>query len=404
MNLSIPPLDRFDIVSPEARANIHLRYKEMRAVGPVHRFTDPFSGKASWLVLSYEGSVEVLRDTSTFIRDKRALPGAKPSGPQPRGLELITHDMVHRDPPEHTRLRRLVNRAFSSRIVETLRDRARTIVAEIIETLDGRDDFDLILDFATPLPIRLICEMLGVPKSVEPQLAGWGADVIADSLPRMLGAANGLRDLIDPYIDTLEKNSNDTLLSRLVHARTDNGERLSRVELHSMMLLLFLSGHETTVNLLSNCFLTIDERPQLRTQLLADPRAYAPMLEEVLRFDGAADLASVRFARIPTELHGHSLAVGDQVFVSLLAANRDPEAFPDPDTFDIERDNRTHIAFGAGVHSCLGTRLSRMEVFEAITALLRRRPDITTAVPKSELIWKPSRMMHGVTTLPVRGH
>ncbi len=403
MNISLPELDRFDIVSLEARANIHERYKEMRAVGPVHRFTDPFSGKASWLVLSFEGCVEVLRDTSTFIRDKRALPGAKPPGPLPRGLELITYGMVHRDPPEHTRLRRLVNRAFSSRIVETLRDRACTLVAEILESLEGRDEFDLIADFAMPLPIRLMCEMLGVPRSVEPQLAGWGADVIADSLPRMLGAANGLRDLIDPYIDALEKKPANTLLSRLVHARTDNGERLSRIELHSMMLLLFLSGHETTVNLLSNCFLVIDERPELRTQLLADPQTYTPMIEEVLRFDGAADLASVRFARVQTSMHGHQFEVGDQIFASLLAANRDPEAFANPDTFDIQRDNWMHIAFGAGVHSCLGTRLSRMEVFEAISALLRQRPNITSAIPPNELVWKPSRMMHGVTALPVRG-
>ncbi|HGG57998.1 MAG TPA: cytochrome P450, partial [Nannocystis exedens] len=368
MNTSLPELDRFDVVSPGARANIHARYKEMRAVGPVHRFTDPFSGKASWLVLSYEGCVEVLRDTSTFIRDKRALPDAKPPGPQPRGLELITHDMVHRDPPEHTRLRRLINRAFSSRIVAALRDRARTLLAEIIETLDNRDNFDLIADFATPLPIRLICEMLGVPRSVEPQLAGWSADAVADNLPRMLTAVNGFRDLIDPYIDAFEKKPTDTLLSRLIHARTDNGERLSRIELHSMMLLLFLSGHETTINLLSNCFLALDEHPELRSQVLADPQVYAPMIEEVLRFDGAVDFASVRFARVQTTIHEHPIAVGDQVFVSLLAANRDPQIFANPDTFDIQRDNRMHIAFGAGVHSCLGTRLARMEVFEAMSA------------------------------------
>jgi len=398
-----PELDRFDIISAEARANIHSRYREMRQAGPIHRFTDPFSGEPAWLILSHKGANEVLRDTTIFIRDKSSLPGAEPSGPLPTGLELIVNGMIHRDPPEHTRLRRLVNRAFSSRIVRDLRERAHTIVHELLDSLAERDEFDLIQEYAMPLPIRLISEMLGVPRSVEPKLADWGEDVLADDLPRMLGAVNGLRELIDPYIDVLSKKPANTLLSHLIHARTDNGERLSRVELHSMMLLLFLAGHETTVNHLSNTFVALIDHPKVRAQFSSDPSTVAPTIEEALRFDGPADLASVRYLSVDTELHGQTLRVGERVFVSLLAANRDPSRFPDPDTFDITRDNREHIAFGAGVHSCIGSRLARMESSEALSALLARRPGITLSIPRDEISWKPSRMMHGPSSLPVRG-
>jgi len=403
MNAALPELDRFDIISPEARADIHSRYREMRQAGPIHRFTDPFSGEPAWLILSHEGASEVLRDTTIFIRDKSSLPGAKPSRPLPMGLELIVNGMIHRDPPEHTRLRRLVNRAFSTRIVQGLRERAHTLVHELLDTLAERDEFDLVQDYAMPLPIRLICEMLGVPRSVEPKLAGWGEDVVADSLPRMLGAANGLRELIDPYIDVLSKKPADTLLSHLIHARTDNGERLSRIELHSMMLLLFLAGHETTVNLLSNTVIALMDNPEVRAQLSSDPSTISPTIEEALRFDGPADLASVRYLSIDTELHGQTLRAGERVFASLLAANRDPSPFPNPDTFDITRDNRKHIAFGAGIHSCIGTRLARMEIREALSALLARRPGLTLSIPRAEIAWKPSRMMHGPSSLPVRG-
>jgi cytochrome P450 PksS len=403
MTLPTPELDRFDIISPEARADIHGLYRTMRAAGPVHRFTDPFSGRPAWIVLRLPSCVEILRDTTTFIRDKSALPGAKPPGPQPRGVELLVNSMVHRDPPEHTRLRRLVNRAFSTRIVESLRERVGTIVQELLDELEPRDEFDFVQDFAAPVPIRLLCEMLGVPKSVEPELDGWGVDVISDSMPRMLGAINGLRDLINPYIDALEKKPAETLLSHLVHARTDNGERLSRVELHSMTLLLFLAGHETTVNLLSNSLLAITQDDVLRAELLAEPKLFADHLEETLRYDGPADLASVRYVSRPVEVDGYSFEVGDPVFVSLLAANRDPDVFPDPERFDLRRTNRDHIAFGAGVHSCLGSRLARMEALEALKGLFARRPGLTLAVPTSELRWKPSRMMHGLAALPVRG-
>ncbi len=403
MDAAQPELDRFDIVSSEARADIHGLYREMRAAGPIHRFTDPFSGEPAWLILSHEGTTEVLRDTTIFIRDKSALPGATPPGPMPKGLELIVNGMIHRDPPEHTRLRRLVNRAFSSRIVRSLRDRAHAIVHELLDELSDRDTFDLVQEYAMPLPIRLICEMLGVPRSVEPKLAGWGEDIVADSLPRMLGAANGLRDLIDPYIDELSEKPADTLLSHLIHARTDNGERLSRVELHSMMLLLFLAGHETTVNLLSNTFIALSDNPEVRAQLNADPGTITPIVEEALRFDGPADLASVRYISIDTELHGQTLRVGERVFVSLLAANRDPLVFPEPDRFDITRDNREHIAFGAGVHSCLGSRLARMEISEALAALQARRPGLALAIARDEVPWKASRMMHGPSSLPVCG-
>jgi cytochrome P450 len=403
MNASLPALDRFDIVSPEARAAIHRRYREMRAHGPLHRFTDPFSEGPAWVVLSHEGASEVLRDTTTFIRDASLLPGAKPRPPGPPGLEMITGDMVHRDPPEHTRLRRLVNRAFSSRVVDGLRSSVRSIVRELLDAVDSRDDFDLIADFAFPLPVRLICEMLGLPASVLPRLEGWGTDVLADDLPRMLSAANGLRELIDPYIDAREAEATDDLLSHLVHARTVNGERLSRTELHSMSLLLFLAGHETTVNLLSNCVLAILSEDGVRERILADDDACAATIEEVLRYDGPADLASVRYVSVDAELHGLPLAVGDRIFPSLLAANRDPEVFADPDRFDIERDNRASLAFGAGVHSCVGSRLARMEVREALHALFARRPGLALAIDRSELPWKPSRMMHGVLALPVRG-
>ncbi|MCA9637652.1 MAG: cytochrome P450 [Myxococcales bacterium] len=400
----LPALDRFDIVSPAARSQIHAIYREMRAAGPIHRFTDPLSKKPSWVVLSFDGALEVLRNSLSFIRDETQLAEGKPRGPLPRGLELVFGDMVHKDPPEHTRLRQLINRAFTTRVVEGLRGRVQAIVQRLLDAVEGRDEFDLVADFALPLPVTVISEMLGLSHEVRGQVQGWAVDAFSDDFARTIAALNNLRDLVDPLVALREAEPGDDLISALIHARTANGERLRREELHSMVLLVLFAGFETTVNQIGNGFLALGGAPEARRRMIAAPEtAIPPAIEEMLRFDGPADLASVRFAAVDVEIEGVMIRAGEQVFPSLLAANRDPAVFADPDRFNIDRDTRNHIAFGSGVHSCVGAPLARLELFEAFSGLFARRPGLALAVAPEALEWKPSRMLHGLVSVPVRG-
>ena len=401
MHPSPPELDRFDLTSAAARADVHAVYREMRRAGPIHRFTDPHSRRPSWLVLDHADVRAALAGTDAFLRDEGRL---RPRPAElPRGLELILGDMLHKDPPEHTRLRYLVVKALTPRRIDRLRARARTLIADLLDPLDGAAGFDLIDAFARPLPATLIVEVLGIPQSEGDRFRRWSVDAFSDDLARALAAVNEFRDFIDPVIDERERSDpGDDILSGMVHARSDEGERLTRAELQSMVLLLLLAGHDTTVNLLGNGVLALLQHPEQLARLRADPALLTAAIEEMLRYDGPADLASVRFAAADQELCGQRIARGDPVFVSLLAANRDPAVFPDPDRFLVDRRPTQHIAFGAGIHTCVGAPLARMEAAEALRALLARHPRLELAVDPADLEWRPSRMLHGLTALPVR--
>ncbi|HRI08690.1 MAG TPA: cytochrome P450 [Nannocystaceae bacterium] len=401
MHTEAPDLDRFDVVSPRARAEIHAVYREMRRHGPVHRFTDPLSRRPSWLVLDHAPVRAVLQAADTFIREETRL---RPPGPAsiPPGLELVFGDILHRDPPTHTRLRVLMMKALTPRRIDGLRDRTRAIIDALLAHSGDADTFDLVGGFAYPLPATLAMEMLGLHHGESQRFRDWSADIFSDDLPRTLAAVNAFRDFIDPILDEREAHPGDDILSGFLHARGDAGERLSRAELQSMVLILFLAGHDTTVHAIANGALALVQHPEAQARLRESPALLLPALEEMFRYDGCADFASVRYAAADTELCGHAIRRGDQVFVSLLAANRDPAVFAAPDRFDIERRPAQHLAFGAGIHACVGAPLARMQAVEAFRALLARRGALELAVDPAALRWKPSRMLHGLEALPVR--
>ncbi|MCB9756394.1 MAG: cytochrome P450 [Myxococcales bacterium] len=405
MNSTTPELDRFDVVSPAARSKIHAVYREMRRAGPIHRVTDPFSGAPAWLVLTHEGANRVLRDTDGFIRDASSLMSdeqrtAAPPLP-PAALALV--GLTHKDPPEHTRLRALVQKSFTPRRVDGLRARSRLLARRLLDAIDGEDEFDLLAAFAFPLPILIILELLGLPGEDYARFRGWSEALVGDDIPRKLEVAGIVRAYLDPVIDRRARTPSDDLLSGLVHARTSDGERLSRDELHAMVIVLLVAGHESTVSLIANGALALLTHPEQRARLLADPALMRPAIEEMLRFDGPIDFSFVRYASAATELCGASIERGQRVFVSLLAANRDPDVFDAPDRFDIGRQARGHIAFGVGIHACVGAPLARLEGAEALLELSRRRPGLELAIPAEAVAWRPSRLIHSPRVLPVRG-
>jgi cytochrome P450 PksS len=298
-------------------------------------------------------------------------------------------------------LRRLVSYAFTSKRIRDLESRVAEITEELLDAFAG-DQIDLISALALPLPITVIATMLGVPLE--------DMDAFRSMVDRMLrpesdeaGMQAGLELMqwVNEAIESRRSEPGDDLLSALIHLE-EEGDRLDHSELLSMVQLLLIAGHETTVNLIGNGVLELMCHPEERERLVADPELIEPAIEEMLRFNGPVETPFPRFAYEDITLDGHTIPQGDMVIPVLLAANRDPEQFPDPALFDITREPNKHVAFGSGIHYCLGAPLARLEGRVAIGSLLRRHPNVELAVDREELVWNPGFFFRGVRSLPVR--
>ena len=347
----------------------------------------------------------MLRDTTGFIRDASQLLSVEQRAAAPKipPAFRILIGLTHKDPPEHTRLRALVQKSFTPRRVEALRERARLLARQLLDAVDGEDAFDLLDAFAFPLPMKMILELLGLPHEHDDRFREWSRILFGDDFTRKAEVAVALRTYLEPVVELRQREPGDDLLSGLVHARTSDGDQLSRDEVLAMVIVLMLAGHDTTVSLIANGTLALLTNPAERERLLADPAMVRPAIEELLRYDGPVDFSFVRYASEPTSVCGVEVERGQRVFASLLAANRDPEVFERPDQLDVGRKPGRHIAFGAGIHACVGAPLARMEATEAFLELLRRRPGLELAIPAEAVEWRPRRLVHGVRALPVRG-
>lgn len=401
-------------------------YADLRETSPVLPMPLP-NDQTLWLVLRYNDASAMMKDHGRFGNDianayteaeLEALRAQFFSGmtdeqaAQVSELEqLFGRILLSIDPPDHSRLRRLVAIPFTPKYIEGLRVRVRQITASLLDDIQARVDagqqqFDLIDDFSYPLPLTVIAEMLGIPEEDYDRFRIWSqaAVTFVPGQPQnqehndlLLAFATYLRHLAAAK---REAPGND-LLSGLVQAEAD-GEKLSEDELISMMFLLIVAGHETTVNLIANGMLLLFEHPDQRQRLREDPTLLKSAIEEMLRFYGPVEVGLTRWLREDTEFGGVQLKRGQQMMAVLASANHDPERFPDPEVFDISREPNRHVAFGTGIHACLGATLARLEAEVAFDELLARFPNLDLAVPHDELTWRDGTFMRALTALPVR--
>jgi cytochrome P450 len=347
-------------------------------------------------------------DEPAHAKGKTGIPGE-------RKAELMTH-LLNIDPPDHTRLRRLVSKAFTPRRVAEFAPRVQELTNDLIDRFAADGSADLIHDFAFPLPIYAICDLLGVPREDQDDFRDWAGMMIRHGGGPRGGVARSVKkmrtylaDLIhrkrEALPETPDPRSTEDLISALIRA-SDQGEHLTENEAAAMAFILLFAGFETTVNLIGNGTYALLTHPEQRVRLEKSLAAGEHGLletgvEELLRYDGPVELATWRFATRPLTLGGQDIAPGDPVLVVLAAADRDPERFADPDVLDLGRRDNQHLGYGHGIHYCLGAPLARLEGQTALATLLTRLPDLQLAVDPADLRWRGGLIMRGLRTLPV---
>ncbi len=312
--------------------------------------------------------------------------------------------MLASDPPDHTRMRRLVNKAFTPRRVEGMRTMLEELTSSLLDEMEKHDEIDLLEALAFPVPLELLCTLLGVPEAERLAFGRYASVVLADLAPEGYEeATTAMREYLVKLIQVKRDNPGEDLLSALIAAR-DEDDKLSEGELLATIYLMFSAGTETAVNLIGNGVLALLTHPEQLAALRADRALLPQAVEEFLRFDGPVNLATFRFTVEPVTLGDVTIPVGEVVMVSLMAANRDPDRFDNPELLDITRPIGGQMTFGHGIHYCMGAPLARLEAEIALGQLLDRFPDLTLAVDPGELKWRLSTVTHGLDRLPVRPH
>lgn len=376
-------------------AGFFARLREDRPVTPVRM---PGYGRA-WVVTRYEDVRAVLNDPR-MARDVRRWPGGGRT--RPSEATGINDHMLHFDPPDHTRLRRLVQKPFASRR-PALRPRAEQIAAGLLDELAGGDGvIDLLARYARPLPIAVICGLLGVPVAdrewIRDTVYAYDDHAEHDRVERELAA------YFTGLVAAKRADPGDDLTSALVLARDeeDAADGLSGGEVLGTVYLLVMAGFDTTVNLIASGTLALLAHPAELARLRAGPSLIPAAVEELLRYAGPVNHANDRFTTEDVPVGEVVIPAGQWVIPALTAADRDPARYPDPDRLDLGRDTSGHLAFGHGIHHCLGAPLARMEAEVALGALLARYPGLSLAVSPAELRWRPVSLMNGLESLPVR--
>ena len=413
---------------PTFKDRAYAVYADLRAADPVSSARMP-DGRTMWFVARYDDTLTVLRDHARFGND----PGNVFSQDQLEAMyagwlsrltpeqqarvaevdRAISRHLLGVDPPNHSRLRRLVSQSFTPRFVEGLRLRVQQIADGLVDEIEaraaasGERRFDLIEAFAFPLPLTVIAEMLGIPVGMRERFRVWSHAAVAFN-PAEPGDP-GQNDLLFEFVEYLRgliakkrEAPADDLVSGLVEAESE-GDRLSEDELVAMIFLLIVAGHETTVNLIGNGMLTLFEHPEQLARLKVEPSPdlMKGAIEEILRYSGPVEHSLSRWAREDIELHGQTIRRGEQVIVLLASADRDETLVADPERFDIGREPVRHLAFGMGIHVCLGAPLARIEGQVAFSTLLGRMPGLRLDAPREALRWRRGSLIRGVETLPV---
>ncbi|WP_430783104.1 cytochrome P450 family protein [Actinoplanes sp. G11-F43] len=390
-----------DFTDPAFISDPYPAYAEMRRTGPVRRVTLP-SGLKVWLVTRYEDGRRALADPR-LSKSVLAMGSGAASAGQSGITAAISRHMLAVDPPDHTRLRRLVSAAFTVRRIEALRPRIEEIATGLLDAIDGRPEADLIDTFAFPLPIQVICELLGVPAADRDDFREWSTVIVTGAMAgdRLAPAFQDMIAYIGKLLADRRAHGGDDLLAGLIQVR-DAEDRLTEQELSSMVFLLLIAGHETTVNLIGNgTYLLLRDRERW-ARLRGDRGLLPTAIEEFLRYEGPVETSTFRVATETLEIGGETVEAGEPVMIALLSANRDGDRFPGGDDLQLDRAHNPHLAFGHGIHYCLGAPLARLEAQIAFTALMDRFPDLRLAVAPEDLRWRPGILLRGLWELPVR--
>ncbi|MEU6402917.1 cytochrome P450 [Streptomyces sp. NPDC046985] len=392
-------------------------YAWLRDHAPVHRTQLP-SGVEAWLVTRYTDAKQALADQrlskNPAHHDEPAHARGKTGIPGERKAELTTH-LLNIDPPDHTRLRRLVSKAFTPRRVAAFAPRVQELADGLIDRFAADGAADLIHEFAFPLPIYAVCDLLGVPREDQDDFRDWAGMMIRHGGGPRGGVARSVKKMRGYLAElihrkraalTSEPAPDEDLISALIRA-SDHGEHLTENEAAAMAFILLFAGFETTVNLIGNGAYALLTHPEERRRLQeslarGESDLLATGVEELLRYDGPVELATWRFATEPLSIGGQAIAPGDPVLVVLAAADRDPARFADPDRLDLARRDNQHLGYGHGIHYCLGAPLARLEGQTALATLLTRLPGLRLDADPADLRWRGGLIMRGLRTLPVR--
>lgn len=378
----------------------HQSFAELGAKGPMHHLT-LFTGVPVWLVTGYAETRELLAHPDV-VRSMTDGPHRDQIGSEL--ISAMEYHMLSVNPPDHTRLRKLVSAAFTRRRIDLLEPRIREIATNLLDEMAAAGgEADLVGAYSYPLPITVISELIGIPAIRRDDFRRWSSITVNAAVHPAgvyIDAANSMLTFIRELIETKRETPSDDLLSDLIAVR-DGGDRLSQDELTSMVYLLLAAGHETTVSLITNGVLALLRHADQLALLKAEPERLPAAIEELLRYDGPLQAAIPYAARARIELGDAIIEPGEVIVFALLAANRDPEKFKDADRLDITR-NSSHVAFGHGIHHCLGAPLARLEGRIALGMLFDRFPDLQLAKPDEDPVRNPALVMNAITRLPVR--
>ena len=393
-------LSSVNIVSREFKADPFPFYARLRGEKPVCCVTVPGFGKA-WLVTRYDDVVTVLKDDRFSKNEENAMKQPwVPSFAKP-----LQRNMLDLDDPDHARLRTLVHKAFTPSIVEQMGERIQAIADRLLDAVQHKGSMDLVREYALPLPLTVIVELLGIPSQDRDRFRLWSKALLKTptrfnllcAVPSLIAFMRYLRRLFR----RLRSTPQEGLLTALVQVE-EAGDHLSEDELLAMAFLLLIAGHETTVNLISSGTLALLQHPDQLERLRSDPSIIRPAIEELLRFTNPLETTTPRYAREEAKIAGVTIPRGALVLAAIASANRDETQFDNPERLDITREKNRHLAFGQGAHFCLGAPLARLEGQVAISTLLRRLPNLRLAVPIESLRWRATPVLRGLEALPVR--
>ena len=406
----MPQPPRVDPFDPTFAADPYPTYARLRSAAPVHRVTLP-DGRSVWLVTRYDDVASVLKD-ERFAKDWRNAPPPPPEqlaqmSPIPEEMtKLQVGNFLFMDPPDHQRLRGLVSKAFTPRLIEQMRERVQVVADALLDAVEDQGEMDLIDDYAYPLPITVIAEFLGVPAEDRYKFREWAVTAVSGNrtleytekvlIPHM----RAFTDYLQAMFAEKRKNPKDDLISALVRAE-EAGDKLSEDELLGTLFLLLVAGYETTVNLIGNGTLALLQHPDQLQKLRDDPSLIKTAIEELLRYDGPFEISTERFAKEDVVIGETVIPKGEVVMAVIAAADHDPARFPEPDTLDVTRADNKNLAFGKGIHYCLGAPLARMEGQIAIGTLLRRMPNLRLKGSTKSLTWRPGLIFRGLERLPL---
>jgi cytochrome P450 len=406
------PAGAVDLLAPDLLADPYEGYGRLRERAPLlrGRYLD---GSPVWFVTRYDDVRTVLSDPR-FVNDPTSVPDAHDTrgnvmatmGVPPEYARYMTGTILDSDPPDHTRLRRLVSRAFTVRRIAALRPRVEAITAALLDGLAGADDpVDLIETFDYPLPITVICELVGIDEADRPAWREWGRAFVTMEPGRVGPTVRSMVDHIHELVARRRATPADDLLTALIRAHDDDGDHFSDAEMVAMVLALVFAGHETTAHLIGNATVALLTHPDQLDLLRADPGLWPAAVRELMRWCGPVHILRLRYAAEDIELDGTVIRRADAVQAVVVSANFDPRVYTDPQRLDVTRlveaHGDGHVGFGHGAHYCLGAALARQEGEVALRGLFTRFPRLALAVDSSELAWMPRPGLRRLATLPV---